>query len=125
MRHTTERLATFRRELRQAARSLLRAPTFSAIAFITLALGIGATIGIYTVLETIVLRPLPYRAPHELVAVMHPTTVPGTGESRWALSAAGYFYFRQSNRTLSDLGAFNTDYATVYGDATDAERVQA
>ena len=124
MSFNAESIAALRREMRQALRSLLRSPSFSVIAFATLALGIAATVGIYTVLETIVLRPLAYRSAENLVAVVHPTNVPGVGESRWGLSAAGYFYFRRENRTLEDLGAYATEFTTVFGDEADAERVQ-
>src|ERR1035437_2863162 len=57
----SEFLSTLARELRHAARVLLRTPAFSLIVFITLALGIGATTAIYTVLDAVVLRPLAYR----------------------------------------------------------------
>src|SRR5688572_30009351 len=67
------------REIGFAMRVLGRTPTFSLIAFITLALGIGATTAIFTVLDAVVLRPLPYRNPDRLVSVRHPTTVPGNG----------------------------------------------
>ncbi|MGH7717374.1 MAG: ADOP family duplicated permease [Gemmatimonadaceae bacterium] len=122
-RHRLELLSSFRREVRRSARSLLRTPAFSVVAVITLALGIGATTAIYTVLDAIVLRPLPYPDAHELVAVMHPVAVPGTGESRWGMSAAGYFYFRRENSSLADLGGYVTGNMTVSGDA-EAERVR-
>ena len=60
IRRRSERLRDLQRELRLAMRSLWRSPGFTIVAFITLALGIGATTGIFTVLDTVVLRPLPY-----------------------------------------------------------------
>ncbi len=113
-----------KRETHHAARSLLRAPSFALIALVTLAVGIGATTAIYTILEAVVLRPLPYSGAEQLVSVLHPTTVPGTGDSKWGLSAAGYFYFKNENRTLADMGAFMTGYSTVSGEG-DAERVRS
>src|SRR5688572_5759000 len=65
----------FRRELKHAVRGLLRAPGFSAIALITLTLGLGASIAVYTLLHSVVLRPLPYRASEELVSIQ--SAVPG------------------------------------------------
>ncbi|HJU66412.1 MAG TPA: ABC transporter permease, partial [Gemmatimonadaceae bacterium] len=118
----TELLDSFGRELRHAARALVRAPGFTLIAIVTLALGIGATTAIYTLLETAVLRPLPYRDADELVAVVHPANVPGSGEVTWRLSPSGYFYFRAENRTLADLGGFMTGALTVAGESS-AERV--
>ena len=73
----SETIETLRREVRLAARVLVRTPAFSLIAFVTLALGIGATTAIFTVLDAVVLRPLPYPAASELVSVLHPVTVPG------------------------------------------------
>src|SRR5688572_30887198 len=102
-RSRSDLFAESRRELVLAFRSLRRAPAFSVIALVTLALGIGATAAIFSVLNAVVLRPLQYRNPDALVSVLHPTTVPGTGESRWGLSAAGYFNLRSDNRTLVDL----------------------
>ena len=83
------------REARHAGRALLRSPAFSLIAFATLAIGIGATTAIYTVLDAVALRPLPYRNVDRLVSVLHPATVPGNGESKWGMSAGGYFYFQE------------------------------
>lgn len=104
---------TLRREIPHAARLLGRTPAFSLIAFVTLALGIGAATAIFTVLDAVVLRPLPYPAARELVSVLHPTTVPGSGERTWGLSSGGYFFFRESNRSFSALGMYRTYSMTV------------
>jgi predicted permease len=109
-----------RREIDFAVRALARTPSFSVIAFVTLALGIGATTAIFTVLEAVVLRPLPYRDASSLVSVVHPTTVPGNGERRWGVSPAGFAYFSAQNRSFSDIGIYRTSSMTVTGDA-DAE----
>lgn len=106
------------REVRLAVRSLRRAPAFTGIALVTLALGIGATTAIYGVLESVVLRPLPYRDVDRLVTILHPVTVPGTGEGTWGLSSGGYFQFRTLSRTLEDLGGYRTG-RTVLGDDED------
>jgi hypothetical protein len=96
------------RELRHSARVLLRTPAFSLIAFATLAIGIGATTAIYTVLNAVALKPLPYRNVERLVSVLHPATVPGNGESKWGMSAGGYFTFKAENRSFEDLGGYTT-----------------
>ena len=124
-RNRVEWVETFRRELTHAARSLRRSPAFSLVAFVTLALGLGASTAIYTILEAVVLRPLPYRNAGDLVSVLHPTIVPGSGAGKWGLSAAGYFLLRKQNHTLEDLGGYTTDGIVVLGDGAGAEFVQA
>jgi len=112
------------REVRYAARTLARTPSFSAIAFLMIALGVGSTTAMFAVLDSVVLRPLPYADPARLVSVLQPTTVPGSGESKWGMSAAGYFEFRKETKALADLGGYRTTSLTVTGDGQNAEEVQ-
>lgn len=100
-------------ELQHSARALRRTPSFSIIATITLALGIGATTAIYSVLDAVVLRPLPYRQPQELVSILHPTNVPGNGERKWGVSIGGYYEFRNHARTIRDIALYRTSSFTV------------
>jgi predicted permease len=108
------------RETRHAIRVLLRTPAFTAIAFVTLAIGIGATTAIYSVLEGVVLRPLAYPEPDRVVSVLHPTTVPGTGEGKWGLASVGYFHFRQHAKSLGRVGAYGSSSYTVSDPGHDA-----
>ena len=110
-----ELFETIRRETGRSIRVLLKTPAFSLMALLTLALGIGATTAIYTVLDAVVLRPLPYRDADRLVSILHPATVPGSGERRWGLSSGGYVHFRENSRTLSDIGVYRTIGVTVFG----------
>lgn len=121
-RHRTELLRGLLREFFHAARVLRRSPAFTLVACSTLAIGIGATTAMYMVLDAVVLRPLPYRASGELVSVLHPATVPGSGEQKWGMSAAGYFHFRENNTTLSDLGGYRTSSITVTGEGAEVVR---
>lgn len=100
-------------ELKRSARSLMRTPGFTMIAIVTLALGIGATTAIYSILDTVVLQPLPYRNANQLVSILHPATVTGSGERKWGLSSGGYYQFRNRTKTLSDLGLYRTGSMTV------------
>ncbi|MEO8449124.1 MAG: ABC transporter permease [Gemmatimonadota bacterium] len=109
-----ERWRDLSSEARRSIRGLVRAPAFSLTALVTLALGIGTTTAIFTLLDRIVLRPLPYPAAGRLVAVDHP--VPGLeAGARWKLSVAGYFYFKSHSTTLEELGTFQLDGATLSG----------
>ena len=119
----TERLHDVQREFRLALRSLWRSPAFTVIAFVTLALGVGATTGIFSVLDAVVLRPLPYRDAASLVSVLHPATVPGSGERSWGVSSGGYFQFAEKNRSFSSFGIYR-NYGTTITNDNQAEVVQ-
>lgn len=62
---------TFLHDVRYAARRLRHAPTFTLVVVLTLALGIGANSAIFSVVNTVLLAPAPYRAPHELITIYH------------------------------------------------------
>jgi putative ABC transport system permease protein len=113
-----------RREATLAARTLLRSRGFTFVATLTLALGLGATTAIFSLLDRIVLQPLPFSEPEQLVSITHPVQGPGmpTGKE-WGMSSAGYFYFRQQSRTLTNLGAYTTWSSNVIADGH-AERTQ-
>ncbi|HEX6809807.1 MAG TPA: ABC transporter permease, partial [Gemmatimonadaceae bacterium] len=92
------------RETRLAVRALRRSPGFSLVVFITLALGIGAATAIFTLLDDVVLRPLPY--PNESRLVWVESAASGASQQPWQVSEAGYFYYRAHNTTFDALGAF-------------------
>lgn len=100
-------------ETRRSARVLLRSPLFSLMALVTLALGIGATTAIFTVLDVVVLRPLPYRDADRMVSILHPATVTGSGERKWGLSLGGYVDLKTKSTTLADIGLYRTGETTV------------
>ncbi len=86
-------------------RSLTRTPAFTTAAVLTLGLGMGATTSIYTLLKRVVLDPLPYPHPEQLVRLTNP--MPSVGHDvEWSLSTAQYFYFSQHAKTLSAIGLF-------------------
>ena len=109
-----------RRETRQAVRSLRRAPMFTAVAVLTLGLGVGATTAIFTLIDSVVLRPLPYPAPDRLVSIAH--SAPRVSDGDWGNSVASYFFYLDNNRSLEEAGAYATTTWTLSG-AGDAERV--
>ena len=115
---------TLRRETRQAVRGLTRSRAFAPVAVGTLALGLGATIAIFTVLDAVVLRPLPYPDAERLVFVSH--RAPGLGSERpWGVSVAGYFEYADQVRALEDAGVYTTSRFNLdRKDGGVAERVQ-
>jgi putative ABC transport system permease protein len=68
-------------DVHYAARTLRRAPLFTLVAGITLALGIGANTAIFSVVNAVLLRPLPYKDPGRLIRIFG--SVPGRGNPRW------------------------------------------
>jgi putative ABC transport system permease protein len=90
-----EFLAELAQDVRFGWRSLRRAPAFAVAATLTLALGIGANAAIFSVVNAVVLRPLPYARPHELVSL--------TGGNR---SAGEFLALRERLRSVSQLAAY-------------------
>ena len=89
------------RDLRHGIRVLRRAPAFTAAALVTLALGIGATSAIFSVVRTVMLEPLPYHAPDRIVAVWETNR---GGTSRNVIAPANFVAWRERTRTLEHLG---------------------
>ena len=89
------------RDLRHGARMLRRAPGFTAGALATLALGIGATAAIFSVVRTVMLTPLPYREPDRIVTVWETNR---GGTVRNVIAPANYVAWRERTRTLEHLG---------------------
>ena len=108
-------------QLRQVLRRLGRAPLFTAITLITLAAGIGANTVIFSVLEGVLLKPLPYPHPDELIGVWH--TAPGVGIKDLEMSPSIYFIDREQNTTFQDIGAYSGDSISVTG-AGEPEQVR-
>lgn len=105
-------LDDFIRDVRIALRTSLTNRAFSAVVVTTLALGIGATVGMFTVLEQVVLQPLPYPDSGRLVRLQSP--VPGIRpDAVWNLSTAEYFYFRQQAQSLDGVGIYVSTTGTL------------
>jgi putative ABC transport system permease protein len=104
----------FARDVRYAARALVRTPSFSLVALITLTLGLGAATAVFTLLDAIVLRPLPYPGADQLVELASPVPLL-QGQTRWGLARHEMFYFLDQGRTLEDLGVYQTSDVTVTG----------
>ncbi len=96
-------IETFTRDLRYSIRILRRTPLFTAVAILTLALGIGATTTIFSVINGVLLKPLPYPHPEELVAVGHSSR--GWGDDSYS-AASTYFIYREQSRAFQDTGLY-------------------
>ena len=92
-------------DLKFALRTLLRAPGFSATAVLTLALGIGAATAVFSVANGVLLRPLPYDRPEEVITVW--ASWDNFPDKTW-LSVPEYQLLHQENRTLVDLALYGT-----------------
>jgi putative ABC transport system permease protein len=109
-------------QLRQALRRLARAPMFTAVTLLTLAVGIGANSAIFSVVEGVLLKPLPYPQPDRLVSVLQ--TAPGLNIKELPASPSTYFIYREQNRTFEDIGIYQDDSVSVTGLA-EPEQVRA
>jgi predicted permease len=101
-------------ELRQVLRRLVRAPMFTTITLITLAAGVGGNTVVFSVLEGVLLKPLPYDRPDELVGVWH--SAPGIGIDDLNMAPSNYFIYReQGKNSFQDLGVYQGDSLSVTG----------
>ncbi|HXW92458.1 MAG TPA: ABC transporter permease [Terriglobales bacterium] len=99
-------------DLRYALRQLGKSPGFTAVALLTLALGIGANTAIFSVVDAVLLRPLPFHNPRGLVAVK--TTEPGRRDDI-GVSYPTFLDWRAQNHAFEGLSAFHVDDFTLTG----------
>jgi predicted permease len=100
-------------DLRYAGRLLVRSPGFTLLTVLTLALGIGANAAIFSVVDGVLLTPLPYRQPDRLMAVY--SQFPGLGFDKFWVSAPEYLEFRRWNQSFKDVGSYVTGEVNVEG----------
>jgi predicted permease len=110
------------KELRQLFRRLARAPLFTVITLITLAAAVGANTVVFSVLEGILLKPLAYPHPEELIGVWH--SAPGINLKDLNCSPSDYFIYRDQSRTFQNMGLYTSDSVSVTGIA-EPEQVSA
>ncbi len=99
-------LTDFRHDLGYAARSLRRTPGFTVVVLLTLALGIGATTAIFSVVRGVLLRPLPYPAPEQLVRLW--PSNPEAGMERGALSVPELVDWQEQGGALASVAGYST-----------------
>jgi putative ABC transport system permease protein len=111
-------LDTLGRDVRYGLRVLRRNPTFAVVALLTLAIGIGANTAVFTVVNSVLLKPLPYPDSDELVAVRNRAPgAPGFADvsAGLRLSLSMYVTYAEENRTFEHIGAWSTGTAAVTG----------
>ncbi|HEV2299043.1 MAG TPA: ABC transporter permease [Candidatus Acidoferrales bacterium] len=101
----------FLQDLRYGLRVLAKAPGFTAVAVVTLALGIGASTAIFSVVDAVLLRPLPYPNPQQIVTVWEQAA----NGHRMHLADPNYEDFRSQNHTLIGLAQYDSAPASVSG----------
>ncbi len=101
--------------LQHAFRRLGRAPVFTAISLVTLALGIGANTAIFSVVDGVLIKPLPYPQSQDLVGVWH--QAPGIAGINGDLNCSPtmYFTYREENRTFQAVGLWSSGSVSVTG----------
>jgi putative ABC transport system permease protein len=101
------------RDMRHGLRTLRRSPGFAAVALVTLALGIGANTAIFSIVHAVILRPLVYPQPEQLVRLV--ARFPSAGSTAVGLSNPEYMEFRALNRSFAHVGAFTTGRGNTGG----------
>ncbi len=113
---------TLLQDIRFAARTLVKNAWFTLIATVCLALGIGVNTAVFSITNSVILRPFPYRAPHELVMVTN--VHERRGEDRWSMSFADFEDMKRESRSFRDLATYYDRSITLTG-SEDAERLNA
>jgi predicted permease len=102
-------------DLRLGVRMMWRNPGFSIAAVATLAIGIGATTAVFSVVNGVLLRPLPYPEPERLIGVWHSAHFQGMNTRNVRLSSTMYLTYREHNRTFERFGLWRPSAASVTG----------
>jgi len=106
-------------DVRHALRQLLKSPGFTVVALLTLALGIGANTAIFSVINGVLLRPMPFAAPDELVRLYHRS--PNFPKASFA--AGAFFSVQKDQGTFDAVGAWQTANFSLVAEGTAPERV--
>jgi predicted permease len=113
-----QRLESLLVDLKHVFRRLRRSPGFAITVVLTLAIGIGANTAVFSVLNSVLLQPLPYPEPQQLVSLhINAPGAPGLAEfrSELRLSASMYFTFATHNRVFQSMGVWGPGTASITG----------
>lgn len=115
--YTNRHLEIAAQDIHFSLRTLIKAPASTAVIVLTLALGLGATAAIFSVLNAVMLRPLPYAEPERLVQIVE--NVPagegfgGVAQRRTAMSASDFIWWREHSTTLSHFAMMQRESRTL------------
>jgi predicted permease len=115
-------LETLVQDARYALRTMRKAPAFTAVVVLTLGLGVGATSAIFSIVNAVLLRPLPYAHENALVRVY--SQVPDGTLDRFSVSVPDYLDFKSRNRVFSDMAMWLNSTMTL-NDGGEPERLSA
>jgi putative ABC transport system permease protein len=120
-------METLFQDLKHGIRMLIKSPGFAAVAVLTLALGVGANTAIFSVVNAVLLRPLPFTNPQELIVVGETNASQQGAEDQFGIAPANYLDYVKENKTFESIGAFSMTTRTGFnlGVAADPERVAA
>jgi putative ABC transport system permease protein len=104
---------TLLQDLRYGVRILLKQPAVTLVAVVTLALGIGANTAIFSLVNSILLRPLPFREPDRLVRLIQAS--PKLGLDTWGVSQADFAAYRDQNRSFETVAIYNSSAVNLTG----------
>lgn len=103
----------FAAQLKQTLRRLRRAPLFTFLTLLMLAAGVGANVAVFSVLEGVLLKPLPYPHPDQLVGVW--LTAPGVNLPHAEMAPSCYFIFREQSRVFQSIGIYQDNSRSITG----------
>ncbi len=106
-------------DLRLALRSLIRHRAFAVVSILTLGLGIGINTAVFTLVDSVLLRPLPFPESDELISLRHQGR---DGEDQLPMSTGLYGFYREHARTLEEIAVYNTNQVNLVVEGT-PERV--
>lgn len=118
-------METLLQDLQYGVRMLLKTPGFTAVAVLALALGIGANTAIFSVVNAVLLRPLPFADPERLMLVGEINNNQKGAEDQVGIAPANYLDYRNDNKSFESLGAFSMTARSGFnlGGAGEPERV--
>ena len=115
---------TFFRDLRYSVRMLIKSPAFTAVALLSIALGIGANTTVFSVINAVLLKALPYKDPNTLVLLWGDTKSEGNRREHNQVSATDVADFRKQSTTFEDVTTY-TGWNPIMSGESQAERLPA